>query len=219
MTVSLSRILGSAVLSVALVACGGSGKKANTSTDMKASTGSDAGVKTDGGAGACTAYGPWATDNVGAFSTNADTSTDAGVSMYDYEEGVYAYQAAGTLADILEYDYFHLTGSAAPTTPSTVTLGGSSTYSTCVDCLQIFKDVDPNDSSSGRLFFADSGSLTITKRDHGALKGTVAASATGPIHFSEWDTNTDAAVVGGACLTLSSFSITENFDNTSTSDM
>ena len=212
MKFTLSHMVGSAILATALVACGGGGKAGKS--DMAVAK-TDGGSKTDGGgagdmsgSASCTAYGAWATDQVGAYQQDGATT-----SMYDYSEGVFGYQAGtGTLADVLEYDYFHVKGDPAPTTPATVTLGGSSTYITCTDCLQVFKDVDPNDSSTGTLFFATEGTINVTARDRGPATGTVAVKGSN-IKLVEWDAMADAEVAGGACLTVASFDFSAMFDN------
>ncbi|MEO6952000.1 MAG: hypothetical protein ABI321_09320 [Polyangia bacterium] len=211
MNISLVKILGSAILATSLIACGGGGGK-KASTDM-AVKGGDAGVKPDGGGGACTTYGAWATDQGGAYEGEGD------LKGYDYEEGAYGYQAGtGMLADVLEYDFYQVTGSPPATTPTTLDLSKIKSYKDCTDCLYVYKDVDPNDSASGTFFFADSGSISVTKRDHGTPTGTVAVASTTPTHFVEYDQMADAPKANGACLTVSAFTFSYDYDNTADAD-
>lgn len=207
MNVSLFEILGSAVLATSLVACGGGGNK--ISSDMAVSKG-DAGMKGDmSGSGACTAYGAWATDQVGAQNQVAPQAN------IDFADFVFGYQAAGagTIVDVLQYEYYKTTGSAAATA-GPVTLGGSQTYGNCADCLAVYKGIDTAASTdTSTLFFATSGTLTVTKRDNTQPKGTVAASGSN-LKFVEWDSAADAAKPNGACLTVASFNFTQEYDNT-----
>ena len=201
---SLSLVFAVLILPLLLqVGCGDDSSSGNM--DLSAS-GDLAGVK-DMTAAACTTIASWPTDSLFADLT-ADPLTD-----YDFLNSMYADGAANSAGtfDSMRIELYHKIGTSNAL-PRTVMIPADGTYNTCDDCVLIDAEIDPMTFMSNRLYFARSGSLTITKADHTLSGGTMTVSGSN-VHLVEWryDMNNDKPVANGKCYDVTAFNFTKMY--------
>jgi len=205
----------SLILVLAAVGCGGS---SGNSADLS-------GVVRDDMMTSCIQVPAWPSSNVFAFS---DTTQPG----YAYVDGVGADQPHGMVPDMgpledmagahddeLLYRYYAQSGQPEPQVPHDYTIPTDETLGTCVDCVTALFDFDPADPDhTGTLYFATSGTVHVSRLDHGAPTGTVAASGTA-LRLVHWDydpaSHLDDADPDAKCVEIPSFSFSAMFDHTS----
>lgn len=162
-----------------------------------ATTGGGSGSETGGGTGTsstCRELTNWAaTDVVGV---GYDPEYEADGWFYDWVQAGYA-TVSGTSGngDFLTFE--HWSDTATPALPLTSAVAGP--YANCSNCAFIYENC--SETSCAKYYMGTSGSATVSAFSADADAGTFSVTLS-DVTFQEWDTANDVAVTNGACLHL-----------------
>jgi hypothetical protein len=141
-------------------------------------------------------------------------------SGIDFVTGAYEHRPNATTPAFFDEMRAEVWDSAsAPTSyPTTFTFKSTDTYNGCTGCMGILIGADPNDQmdTPGTFYFAQSGTMTVTKADRDPTSGSFAATASN-VHLVEWSyfdaAGTDTAIAGGGCYDVTNFSASGTYAN------
>jgi hypothetical protein len=191
-----------------LVACGGGGKSKQDLGALDLSGGDMSGQVT------CTSLATWPGNDV-VFRGQPDPIQDIDFVTAAYEHRPNA--TSSSLLDELRAEVWDSAGS--PTSyPTTFTFSSTDTYDGCTGCVAIAIGFDPSVpmSKPSTFYFAQSGSMTVTKADRDPVMGQFEATGSN-LHLVEWSyydaAHTDTAIAGGGCFDIGSFSVSGSYLN------
>jgi hypothetical protein len=189
-----------------LIGCGGSG--GSTNHDLAGSTGDMSAVT------GCTTVATWPNDMLQVIGISAP------VNGVDFLTAAYGTRpnTNAALVDQLGAEIWDPTAGPHFTAPQTFTFSSADKYNTCTGCLSLMIADDPTQDfgATGTFYFAQSGTMTVTKADRDATSGAFAATGSNIklVQWSYYDSAaSDSAITGGTCYDIGSFSFSGTYSN------
>ncbi len=164
-------------------------------------TGADLASSGDGAMVGCTKVTSWPglTPFAGYDSTVPVTFVDS-------------FKVSSFPSDVLEVGDYH----AGAVYPKMVTFSATDTFGTCDVCAQVFANCDNTGACDANFYFAQAGSVTVTRADSNETIGrmTVTGSNLKLVEWSYDGMGVDQPVAGGKCYQIDSLNLNVPWDNT-----